>query len=66
MDLARRVCSRDLKVVAMREIDGGRRMGNPAPPPELSLNPLQRCRGSGRRGLGWRAPASVGGVSPAP
>jgi len=61
MDLARRVYSRDLKVAAMREIDGGRTMGEVARLLELSPNLLQRRRGEWQArgelafpGLGWR------------
>jgi transposase-like protein len=45
MDLARRVYSRDLKVAAMREVDGGRTVGEVARLLELSPNLLQRWRG---------------------
>ena len=45
MDLARRVYSRELKIAAMREIDGGRTMGEVARHLELSPNLLQRWRG---------------------
>jgi transposase len=49
MDLARRVYSRDLKVVAMREIDTGRTVGEVARQLELSPHLLERWRGE------WRA-----------
>lgn len=49
MDLARRVYSRDLKVAAMREIEGGRTVGEVARLLELSPSLLQRWRGE------WRA-----------
>ena len=45
MDLARRMYSRDLKVAAMREIDGGRRIGEVARQLELSPKLLERWRG---------------------
>jgi transposase-like protein len=63
MDLARRIYSRDLKVAAMREIDGGRTVGEVARLLELSPKLLERWRGewqargelafpgSGRRGV---------------
>ena len=63
MDLARRVYSRDLKIVAMREIDMGRTAGEVARQLELSPKLLERWRsewrargelafpGVGRRGL---------------
>ena len=49
MDLARRVYSRDLKVSAMREIDGGRPIGEVARHLELSPRLLEHWRGE------WRA-----------
>lgn len=49
MDLARRVYSRDLKVAAMRELDGGRTVGEVARLLELSPKALERWRGE------WRA-----------
>ena len=49
MDLARRVYSRDLKVAAMRELDGGRPIGEVARHLELSSHLLERWRGE------WRA-----------
>lgn len=49
MDLARRVYSRDLKVAAMRELDGGRPIGEVARHLELSPHLLERWRGE------WRA-----------
>jgi transposase len=49
MDLARRVYSRDLKIVAMREIDTGRTVGEVARQLELSPKLLERWRGE------WRA-----------
>jgi transposase-like protein len=45
MDLARRICSRDLKFAAMREIEGGRRIGEVARHLELSPKLLERWRG---------------------
>jgi transposase len=45
MDLARRVYSRDLKITAMREIDGGRTMSEVARHLELSPKLLERWRG---------------------
>ena len=49
MDLARRMYSRDLKIAAMREIDGGRRIGEVARQLEVSPHLLDRWRGE------WRA-----------
>jgi transposase len=49
MDLARRVYSRDLKIAAMREIDGGRPISEVARHLELSPHLLDRWRGE------WRA-----------
>ena len=49
MDLARRVYSRDLKIAAMREIDGGRLMSEVARHLELSPHLLERWRSE------WRA-----------
>jgi transposase len=49
MDLARRVYSRDLKMAAMREIDGGRTISEVARQLELSPKLLERWRGE------WRA-----------
>ena len=49
MDLARRVYRRGLKVVAMREIDSGRTVGEIARQLELSPKLLERRRGE------WRA-----------
>ena len=49
MDLARRVYSRDLKVAAMRELDGGRPIGEVARHLGLSSHLLERWRGE------WRA-----------
>jgi transposase len=49
MDLARRVYSRDLKIAAMREIDGGRPMSELARHLELSPHLLERWRSE------WRA-----------
>jgi transposase len=49
MDLARRVCSRDLKMAAMREIDAGRTISEVARQLELSPKLLERWRGE------WRA-----------
>ena len=45
MDLARRMYSRDLKIAAMREIDGGRRIGEVARHLEVSPHLLERWRG---------------------
>ena len=66
MDLARRVYSRDLKIAAMREIDGGRQIGEVARQLELSPHLLERWRGE------WRARGELAfpgigrrGVSPA-
>ena len=49
MDLARRMYSRDLKIAAMREIEGGRRIGEVARQLEVSPQLLERWRGE------WRA-----------
>ena len=49
MDLARRMYSRDLKIAAMREIEGGRRIGEVARHLEVSPQLLERWRGE------WRA-----------
>ena len=49
MDLARRVYSRDLKITAMRETDGGRTISEVARQLELSPKLLERWRGE------WRA-----------
>ena len=49
MDLARRVYSRDLKIAAMPEIDGGRPIGEVARHLELSPHLLERWRSE------WRA-----------
>lgn len=63
MDLARRVYTRELKVAAMRELDGGCTVGQVARQREISPNLLQRWKsewrargelafpGEGRRGL---------------
>ncbi len=66
MDLARRVYSRDLKIAAMREIDGGRPIGEVARHLELNPHLLDRWRGE------WRARGELAfpgigrrGVSPA-
>ena len=66
MDLARRVYSRDLKIAAMREIDGGRPMSEVARHLELSPHLLDRWRGE-RRTRGELAFPGVGrrGVTPA-
>ena len=56
MDLARRVYSRDLKVAAMREIDGGRTMGKVARRLELSPKLLERWRGEWRARGDWGVP----------
>ena len=45
MELARRVYSRDLKIAAMREIDGGRTVTEVARHLELSPKLLERWRG---------------------
>src|SRR5512136_1484578 len=49
MDLARRVYSRELKIAAMREIDGGRPISEVARHLELSPHLVDRWRGE------WRA-----------
>ena len=49
MDLARRVFSRDLKIAAMREIEGGRTRREVSRQLELSPKLLERWRGE------WRA-----------
>lgn len=49
MDLARRVYSRDLKIAALREIDGGRTISEVARRLELSPKLLETWRGE------WRA-----------
>ena len=49
MDLARRMYSRDLKIAAMKEIEGGRRIGEVARQLEVSPHLLERWRGE------WRA-----------
>ena len=49
MELARRMYSRDLKIAAMREIEGGRRIGEVARQLEVSPHLLERWRGE------WRA-----------
>jgi len=49
MDLARRVYSRDLKIAAMREMDGGRTISELARQLELSPKLLERWCGE------WRA-----------
>jgi len=49
MDLARRMYSRDLEIAAMREIEGGRRIGEVARRLEVSPQLLERWRGE------WRA-----------
>ena len=68
MDVARRIYSRDLKIAAMREIDGGRRIGEVARHLEVSPHLLERWRGEwqargelafpgiGRRGVSPAAP----------
>jgi transposase-like protein len=61
MDLARRMYSRDLKIAAMREIDGGRRIGEVARHLEVSPQLLERWRGE--RGVNWRFPALAGVAS---
>ena len=66
MDLARRVYSRDLKIAAMREIDGGRPIGEVARHLELSPHLLERWR-SEWRARGELAFPGIGrrGVTPA-
>jgi len=66
MDLARRVYSRDLKVAAMREVDGGRPISEVARHLELSPHLLDRWRGEWRA-RGESAFPGVGrrGLSPA-
>ena len=54
MDLARRMYSRDLKIAAMREIDGGRPIGEVARHLELSPHLLERWRSE------WRAQGQRG------
>jgi transposase-like protein len=49
MDLARRMYSRDLKIAAMRDIDGRRRIGEVARHLDVSPQLLERLRGE------WRA-----------
>ena len=49
MDLARRIYSRDLKIAAMRELDGGRALVELARQMQLSPHLLDRWRGE------WRA-----------
>ena len=49
MDLARRMYSRDLKIAAMSEIEGGRGIGEVARHLEVSPHLLERWRGE------WRA-----------
>ncbi len=49
MELARRIYGREVKIAAMREIDGGRRIGEVARQLELSPKLLERWRGE------WRA-----------
>jgi len=54
MDLARRIFSRDLKIAAMREIDGGRRIGEVVP--HLEVGPRLRTVARGMaaaRGTGF-------------
>ena len=66
MNLARRVYSRDLKIAAMREIDGGRTISELARQLELSPKLLERWRGEWRA-QGERAFPGVGrrGLAPA-
>ena len=66
MDLARRVYSRDLKMAAMREIDGGRTISEVARQLELSPKLLERWRGErrARRELAFPG-VGRGGVGPA-
>lgn len=66
MNLARRVYSRDLKIAAMREIDGGRPMAEVARHLELSPRLLEHWRGE------WKAKGNLAfpglgrrGVTPA-
>ena len=66
MDLARRVYSRDLKIAAMREIDGGRTIREIARQFDVSPRLLEKWRGE------WRARGELAfpgigrrGVSPA-
>ena len=47
MDLARRMYSRDLKIAAMREIEGGRRIGEVARQPDLPALKFCRMRATG-------------------
>jgi transposase-like protein len=66
MELARRNYSRDLKVAAMREIDGGRRIGEVARQLELSPKLLERWRGEWQA-RGEQAFPGIGrrGITPA-
>jgi transposase-like protein len=50
MDLARRVFSRDLKIAAMREMDGGRTRSEVARQLELSPKLLERWQAAWRQG----------------
>lgn len=66
IDVARRLDSRDLRIGAMREIDGGRRIGEVARHVEVSPKLLERWRGE------WQARGELAfpgigrrGVSPA-
>jgi transposase len=49
MDLTRRVYTREMKIAAMRQLDGGRTMGQVARQMELSPKMLERWRAE------WRA-----------
>ncbi len=63
MDLARRVYSRDLKIAAMREIDGGRPISEVARHLELSPHRLEQWRRGKRVTLGdGSQPAASGSV----
>src|SRR2546428_8898893 len=66
MDLARRIYSRDLKIAAMREIDGGRRIGEVARHLEVSPQLLERWRGEwrARGGLAFPGIGRRGGTPP--
>jgi hypothetical protein len=59
MDLARRIYSRDLKIAAMREIDGGRRIGEVARHLKLSPSCWSDGGANGRLAVPWRFPASA-------
>jgi hypothetical protein len=66
MDLARRAPSRDLKIAAMREIDGGRSIGQVARQLELRPPCWNDGAASGGRGVSWHFQAleAAGTTSP--